>query len=182
MSTRSPEETQKDREGCVNRLEHVKQICLEKDIISKFQPILAPLHFPQLLEEFKIHQAVVVGLGNLDPKAYRDPWRASWQLGVFLLLVRELKSFQDDYNLQIFAQDPAFTPLDVDLLKEYDIEVLETPRAAEVIDQHTLVFAPFIDAAVLLPSILKNKNPAIYVGTDIREIQEKMSWPAYVSS
>jgi hypothetical protein len=68
--------------------------------------------------------------------------------------------------LGCFAQDPAFTPLDVEFLSLLSITVLESDLQSRITSQ-SFVYSPFVDWFLLLPVFLKSKDPVLYVGNEI---------------
>jgi hypothetical protein len=132
-----------------------------------------------------ISTAVIAGLGNLDPTAIRDRFRASWQLAVFLEILGNLKVYLStpagyaERKVLVYAQDPAFTSFDRALLSRLEISVSQGSGAVDRCDSNSLLFVPFVDAVVLLPQIIKDRDPAIYVGSDIAEVMDRMSMKGY---
>jgi hypothetical protein len=148
---------------------------------------------PELFaDESRLQRVVIAGLGNLDGSAERDMWRATWQVAVLLEIVTALgmrgdEGTQGDSDEQVesaehfamWAQDPAFTATDEAILEGLGIKVMAVPHAMERIDSRTLLFVPFVDGVVLFPEILGGKDPAVYVGSDIEEVVEKMGEKDY---
>ncbi|KAF2672678.1 hypothetical protein BT63DRAFT_133513 [Microthyrium microscopicum] len=135
-------------------------------------------------------RAIIAGLGNLDPSAPRDHHRALWQLALFLGLVR---IFHPDWDpltnlstqltsqppISLTAQDPVFTPFDVETLSRVGITV--DANAIEHANANTVLFAPFVDAVVLMPQILKGRDMSVYIGTDVHEVMERMEMSGYAA-
>jgi hypothetical protein len=69
-------------------------------------------------------------------------------------------------DIQCYAQDPAFTPLDIDFLSLLNIQVLDSNLESKVTNE-SFVYSPFVDWFLLLPSFLKDKSPGLYVGNEI---------------
>jgi hypothetical protein len=132
-----------------------------------------------------ISTAVIAGLGNLDPTAIRDRFRASWQLAVFLEILGNLPAYSavpaehDERKVPVYAQDPAFTSFDRALLSRLHVTVLHGSGAVDKCDSTAFLFVPFVDAVVLLPQILKDRDPVVYVGSDIAEVMDRMSMKGY---
>jgi SRR1 len=82
-------------------------------------------------------------------------------------------------GVPVWAQDPVFTEIDRKVLEDMGISMLPVPDAVAMVDERTLLFVPFVDAVVLLPEILNGKDPALYVGSDIEEIVERLSERGY---
>jgi SRR1 protein len=144
------------------------------------------------VDESRVQRVVIAGLGNLDGTTERDVWRATWQVAVLLEIADALgplggegiKGDNDEQvkragHLAMWAQDPAFTATDEVILEGLGIKVMAVPHAVKCIDSRTLLFVPFVDGVVLLPEILGGKDPAVYVGSDIEEVIEKMGEKDY---
>jgi hypothetical protein len=69
-------------------------------------------------------------------------------------------------EIELYAQEPAFTPLDHEFLSLLSIDVC-TDDIATHITPRSLVFSPFVDWYILLPIFLKGKDPVLYVGNEI---------------
>lgn len=69
-------------------------------------------------------------------------------------------------EIEPYAQEPAFTPLDYEFLSLLPIDVC-TDDIATHITPRSLVFSPFVDWYILLPIFLKGKDPVLYVGNEI---------------
>ncbi|CAN9343857.1 unnamed protein product [Alternaria alternata] len=78
----------------------------------------------------------------------------------------DIKDDNKDTKLGCFAQDPAFTPLDVEFLSLLSITVLESDLQSRITSQ-SFVYSPFVDWFLLLPVFLKSKDPVLYVGNEI---------------
>jgi hypothetical protein len=70
--------------------------------------------------------------------------------------------------MNLYAQDPAFTPLDTAFLSALNISVL-TSSIESHITPSSFVFAPFVDWFLLLPLFLQNKDPELYIGNEVLE-------------
>jgi hypothetical protein len=135
-----------------------------------------------------VSTAIIAGLGNLDPTAIRDRFRASWQLAIFLEIISSITqntktssstNHVKEIKVPIYAQDPAFTSFDKALLSSLNITVLPGSEAINKSDGNTFLFVPFVDAVVLLPELLKDRDPIVYVGSDICEVVERMGLKGY---
>lgn len=73
---------------------------------------------------------------------------------------------QDNPNLILHAQEPAFTPLDKSFLTTLSITTVPSDIESHITPT-SFVFAPFVDWYLLLPVFLKNKDPALYIGNEI---------------
>ncbi|EAT82806.2 hypothetical protein HBH56_001480 [Parastagonospora nodorum] len=121
----------------------------------------------QMQELFKkrekvVKTAVCIGIGSFA-RDWEQRWRSLWQLVAFVHVVRLLS---DDNGITTYAQDPAFTTLDMDFLKLLDITTVQT-GIEKHISTESFVFSPFVDWFLLLPMFLKEKDPAVYVGNEI---------------
>ena len=113
-----------------------------------------------------IDSAVCIGIGSLS-RDWAHRWRSLWQLVLFLDVVKHCKSASGaEEDVKMYAQDPAFTTLDVTFLKELGVEVTETGIETHI-EAATFVYSPFVDWYLLLPLFLKGKDPVLYVGNEI---------------
>lgn len=113
-------------------------------------------------KEWRVKIAVCIGIGSFS-RDWEHRWRSMWQLVLFLDIV---KKAGEENGVEMCAQDPAFTPLDKDFLKHFDITTLDS-GIEEHITQECFVFSPFVDWFVLLPTFLADRDPAVYVGNEI---------------
>ncbi|KAL1799176.1 hypothetical protein ACET3X_003213 [Alternaria dauci] len=112
-----------------------------------------------------VEEAVCIGIGSFS-RDWAHRWRSLWQLVLFVDVVERLKADNKDTELRCFAQDPAFTPLDVEFLSQLSITVLESDLQSYITSQ-SFVYSPFVDWFLLLPTFLKSKDPVLYVGNEI---------------
>jgi hypothetical protein len=69
-------------------------------------------------------------------------------------------------SLALYAQEPAFTSLDISFLSRLDI--IATSSDIEThITSSSFVYAPFVDWYILLPMFLKGQDPELYIGNEI---------------
>lgn len=68
--------------------------------------------------------------------------------------------------MKVYAQEPAFTPLDHEFLNQLDIKIYEAGIETHITPT-SFVFSPFIDWYILLPLFLKDKDPVLYVGNEV---------------
>ncbi|KAF2114205.1 hypothetical protein BDV96DRAFT_495251 [Lophiotrema nucula] len=113
--------------------------------------------------EWKVEQAVCIGIGSFSLD-WEHRHRSMWQLVLFLAVVKLVTISKP--QLKLFAQEPAFTPLDIDLLSAVSINVLTTNIESHITSK-SFVFAPFVDWNLLLPIFLKDKDPDLYIGNEI---------------
>jgi hypothetical protein len=155
------------------------------------------MYHEQLHSHHPVHRAVIAGLGNMDQDTNRDVTRARAQFALFHEicygltsslqdLVTQKESTKTDGNIEALnvpfptmAQDPAFTETDRLALKMMRVQVLDVPGGTDTIDENTFLFVPFVDAVVLLPKILAGKKMALYVGTDVQEIYDRLLDDSY---
>ncbi|CAN9215429.1 unnamed protein product [Alternaria sp. RS040] len=112
-----------------------------------------------------VEKAACIGIGSFS-RDWAHRWRSLWQLVLFVAIVERLKNDNNDTKLGCFAQDPAFTPLDVEFLSLLSITVLESDLQSRITSQ-SFVYSPFVDWFLLLPTFLKSKDPVLYVGNEI---------------
>jgi hypothetical protein len=117
----------------------------------------------EALKNCPVKEAVCIGIGSFS-RDWEHRHRSMWQLVLFMHVVRHLS--HDEGNVQLFAQDPAFTPTDVEFLSLLNVTVLDT-GIEKHITPHSFVYSPFMDWFVLLPMFLVGKDPALYVGNEI---------------
>lgn len=113
-------------------------------------------------QEWHIETAVCIGIGSFS-RDWEHRWRSLWQLVLFLDVV---KQGGKESGVKMYAQDPAFTPLDKDFLKYFDITTLDS-GIEEHITRECFVFSPFVDWFVLLPTFLADRDLAVYVGNEV---------------
>ena len=68
--------------------------------------------------------------------------------------------------MKMYAQEPAFTPLDHEFLNRLDIKICEAGIETHITPK-SFVFSPFVDWYILLPLFLRDKDPVLYVGNEI---------------
>ena len=66
----------------------------------------------------------------------------------------------------MYAQEPAFTPLDTVFLTRLGITAITTSIETHIVP-NSFVFAPFVDWYILLPLFLKERDPELYIGNEI---------------
>lgn len=69
-------------------------------------------------------------------------------------------------DVKVYAQDPAFTPVDISFLSSLDIQVKD-PGIQSHISTRTFVYSPFVDWYLLLPTFLQTRDPELYIGNEI---------------
>lgn len=106
-----------------------------------------------------VKEAVCIGIGSLS-RDWDHRWRSMWQLVLFHYVIQEL-----DVKTA-YAQDPAFTDLDINFLARLNITTLDSGME-EHITTESFVYSPFVDWFILLPMFLKEKDPMLYVGNEI---------------
>lgn len=91
------------------------------------------------------------------------------------LLTTTLLVIPKDTQIQpitCYATDPAFTQIDTEFLSLLHISALpssptSSPSPSSVITSQTFLYSPFVDWFLLLPSFLKDKDPAVYIGNEV---------------
>jgi hypothetical protein len=111
-----------------------------------------------------VDAAVCIGIGSFA-RDWEHRWRSMWQL---VLFVEVVKLCSGNKKVKMFAQDPAFTALDVEFLRLLDITALDA-GIEEHINPRAVVFSPFMDWFILLPVFLRGKELALYVGNEVLE-------------
>lgn len=113
-----------------------------------------------------ITMAVNLGNGSFDPRdGAWDAKRSSFvQLIAFMIMVEDLETMNDGGKIRTVFQDPAFTARDREFLVGLGHEVVESPKAMELVDEHTLLFGIHLYREVYAEA-LKKSLPAILVGT-----------------
>ena len=129
-----------------------------------------------------VEEAVCIGIGSFS-RDWAHRWRSLWQLVLFVDVVGQrmssslsvactrtdykiVKDKNKDIKIQRFAQDPAFTPLDIEFLSHLSITVLDSDLQTKITSA-SFVYSPFVDWFLLLPTFLKSKDPVLYVGNEI---------------
>lgn len=119
------------------------------------------------LSSFRITRCVCLGLGSFsDARTQRT---ALFQLAAILSFVELLDRLSArrprslppvwrltrsaDPKMDVYAQDPAFNTLDCALLAEQNVKAVQHPRAFELIDERTMLFAPHCERAFFFPGI-----------------------------
>jgi len=129
-----------------------------------------------------VEEAVCIGIGSFS-RDWAHRWRSLWQLVLFVDVVgrrmssslsvactrtdyKIVKEENKDIKIQCFAQDPAFTALDIEFLSHLSITVLDSDLQVHITSK-SFVYSPFVDWFLLLPTFLKSKDPVLYVGNEI---------------
>jgi len=118
--------------------------------------------FQDLVKDKKwtVSEAVCIGIGSFS-RDWEHRWRSMWQLVLFMDVILHL-----DKEVRMYAQDPAFTSIDMEFLRLLSITVVDTGIESHI-SPRSFVFSPFVDWYVLLPTFLKDKDPVLYVGNEI---------------
>ncbi|OJD34949.1 uncharacterized protein BKCO1_19000139 [Diplodia corticola] len=138
-----------------------------------------------------IRNAVCIGLGSLSVDNVAAGVRSMWQLVCFLDIVGMLNAGggggasggggDGDGGVKMYAEDPVFNDLDVEVFEELGITVVQGLRstdgsrqegAAQFIEPDSFVFAPFMPSFMVLEDFLADRDPAIYVGNDVQATLE----------
>ena len=111
-------------------------------------------------KKWDVSEAVCIGIGSFS-RDWEHRWRSMWQLVLFMDVMQRLGR-----KMQMYAQDPAFTSIDIDFLRLLSITVVEFGIESHI-SPRSFVFSPFVDWYILLPTFLKDKGPVLYVGNEI---------------
>jgi hypothetical protein len=111
------------------------------------------------LEYGELKEAVCIGIGSFS-RDWEHRWRSLWQLVLFVHVASKSPS------IRMYAQDPAFTTLDIEFLGSLNVEDVDTGIETHVTPE-TFVYSPFVDWFILLPIFMKARDPAVYVGNEI---------------
>lgn len=142
----------------------VEKLSLEfKNLQEKWDDSTVARQIERILKEKemngKVNQAVCIGIGSFS-RDWTHRWRSMWQLVLFHFVIQHL-----DIKLA-FAQDPAFTTLDIEFLASLDVTALES-GIEDKISTEAFVYSPFVDWFLLLPTFLAGKDPVLYIGNEI---------------
>ncbi|KJX93123.1 hypothetical protein TI39_contig4392g00003 [Zymoseptoria brevis] len=123
---------------------------------------------------WKLNKALCLGIGSLSRENFECRRRTMWQFVVFHDLVEQMRG--EGLVLEVFAQEPSFTELDVEFLDILGVKVLETRLgdgtmglglAKEQLGEGTLVYEPFIDMNAVMLEELMSAGVGLYVGSSI---------------
>ncbi|KAH7377629.1 hypothetical protein BKA66DRAFT_422126 [Pyrenochaeta sp. MPI-SDFR-AT-0127] len=115
--------------------------------------------------KWNVGHAVCIGIGSFS-RDWAHRWRSLWQLVLFIAIIDHLKQSDPNSELKEYAQEPAFTTLDVEFLGLLGVAVVDSDVQAHITET-SFVYSPFVDWYLLLPTFLVGKNPALYVGNEI---------------
>jgi hypothetical protein len=107
-----------------------------------------------------VKDAACIGIGSFS-RDWDHRHRSMWQLVLFVSVVQHSSG-----DSRVYAQDPAFTPLDTEFLELLHITTLSTGIETHI-TPNSFVYSPFMDWYILLPVFLKDKDPALYVGNEV---------------
>ncbi|KAF9696557.1 hypothetical protein EKO04_005453 [Ascochyta lentis] len=132
---------------------------------EKWEATVCAQHLQNILAktEWDIRDAVCIGIGSFS-RDWEHRHRAMWQLVLFVSVVSHMR--KKNLEVKLYAQEPAFTPLDHEFLSLLGIGVC-TDDIQTHITIHSFVFSPFVDWYILLPIFLNGKEPVLYVGNEI---------------
>jgi hypothetical protein len=130
---------------------------------------------------WNLREALCIGIGSFSLD-WEHRHRSMWQLVLFLGVVdmgtrchyASVQSAElmvslvstDGTTIELYAQEPIFTPLDEAFLAALNITVLPSSIESHITSA-SFVFAPFVDWDLLLSVFLKEKDPALYIGNDM---------------
>ncbi|KAL1604813.1 hypothetical protein SLS60_004353 [Paraconiothyrium brasiliense] len=115
------------------------------------------------LRDWTVKEAACIGIGSFSID-WDHRYRSMWQLVLFKAVIKLVQ--QQGKPLALYAQEPAFTPLDVSLLARLGITAVASSVESHITST-SFVYAPFVDWYILLPIFLKNKDPELYIGNEI---------------
>ncbi|KAF2821864.1 hypothetical protein CC86DRAFT_397293 [Ophiobolus disseminans] len=120
----------------------------------------------ELAQDKKWHvgEALCIGIGSFS-RDWEHRWRSLWQLVLFVDIVWHLNK-SDGSKVWMYAQDPAFTALDIAFLELLDVTAVQANIETRMTPQ-TFVYSPFVDWYILLPNFLGGYDPVLYVGNEI---------------
>ncbi|KAE9972530.1 hypothetical protein BLS_003975 [Venturia inaequalis] len=125
-----------------------------------------------------VDNAICAGLGSLNTESLAQKRTRMWQFVVFLWLIDEVRDRESGKDgrgaFMCYAQEPRFTPTDVEVLKHFGILVLPALNGEEFINEKTLLYAPFLPWSLLLKDFLHAGTPAICVSNDVGESVEML--------
>jgi hypothetical protein len=111
------------------------------------------------LEPGEVKEAVCIGIGSFS-RDWEHRWRSLWQLVLFV------HGASKSSSVRMYAQDPAFTTLDIAFLGALNIEVVDTGIETHI-SRETFVFSPFVDWFILLPLFMNGRDPVLYIGNEV---------------
>ncbi|OCK85258.1 hypothetical protein K432DRAFT_421950 [Lepidopterella palustris CBS 459.81] len=112
---------------------------------------------------WNVGEAIAFGTGSFCIDS-ENRFRSLWQLVLFMHVIKYLS--RDGSTIALYAQEPLFHELDEQFLRELNVSVLHGD-AASYIKPTSFVYSPFMDWSILLPKILKDKDPMLYVGNRV---------------
>ncbi|KAF1931596.1 uncharacterized protein M421DRAFT_417359 [Didymella exigua CBS 183.55] len=132
---------------------------------EKWKTTACAQHLEDVLRknEWAVTEAVCIGIGSFS-RDWEHRHRAIWQLVLFMGVVCHLR--KSSTEIQLHAQEPAFTSLDHEFLSLLSVNVC-ADNIATHFTTRSFAFSPFVDWYILLPLFLKDKNPVLYVGNEI---------------
>ncbi|KAF2162823.1 hypothetical protein M409DRAFT_26679 [Zasmidium cellare ATCC 36951] len=131
-----------------------------------------------------IEKAICLASGSFSRENLECRRRSMWQIVVFADIVEYLRTEGGDAatGLEVVAQEPMNTELDVEFLDTLNIKALEIDTAAKVeglgpateyLGEKTFAYEPFLDmTATMLDEVLDADLP-LYIGSSIRGLKEK---------
>ncbi|KAF1988923.1 hypothetical protein K402DRAFT_419256 [Aulographum hederae CBS 113979] len=115
----------------------------------------------------EVANAVCLALGSFSAEGGGDRMRSLWQLVLFMFVVEELRQSRKGEEMEVFAQEPRFTDLDVEFLTALGVDVVQPPEAKNRIEETSFLYAPFLQWEVLLPGVLHDARPTLFLGNDV---------------
>ncbi|KAJ4355374.1 uncharacterized protein N0V89_003390 [Didymosphaeria variabile] len=115
------------------------------------------------LRDWMVTEAVCIGIGSFSID-WDHRYRSMWQLVLFRAVVKTVQ--QEGVPLALYAQEPAFTPIDISFLSRLKITATSSGIESRITSR-SFIYAPFVDWYILLPLFLKEKDPELYIGNEI---------------
>lgn len=91
------------------------------------------------------------------------------QLAAFVEMAVKVSEGQ---GMQLYAQEPEYTELDVEVLGQLGVEVLADPGAQGMFGRDVFVFAPFLELGLGIDSEAFLRGVGLYVGNALGEAGE----------
>ena len=127
---------------------------------------------------WEIEKAICLASGSFSRDNLECRRRSVWQIVVFADIVQYLRTQGEGAatNMEVVAQEPMHTNLDVEFLDTIGIQALKTDTTAKVeglgsargyLGEKTFVYEPFLDmTAVMLEEAIQADLP-LYIGSSV---------------
>jgi len=77
-----------------------------------------------------------------------------------------------DIKLNLYAQEPRFTALDVEFLRSLDFQILDSPEAEDHVSMGTFLYIPFLEWETETAYRVKAVNCDVYVSHSVDTVLE----------